>query len=55
MNDVEQLVATGLDRLVLEPGDYELRMDAVMRRGTCTGIYELENAALSYLLLGPKS
>ena len=31
---------------------YELRLTARMSRGTCTGIYELENAALTQVPLG---
>jgi hypothetical protein len=27
-------------------------MNAVMSRGTCTGVYELDNATLTYLVLG---
>ena len=37
---------------VAAPGDYTLRMSARMSRGTCTGVYELENAALTQVLLG---
>ena len=45
----------GDSALVLEPGTYELRMSAVMSRGTCSGVYELENAPLSYMLLGTEA
>jgi hypothetical protein len=41
--------------LALQPGTYELRMGARMSRGTCSGVYELENAALTYTLLGTES
>jgi hypothetical protein len=38
---------------VAQPGvNYEIRLSAVMSRGTCTGVYELENAALTQVLLG---
>jgi hypothetical protein len=42
----------GRPPFVAQPGDYTLRMNAVMSRGTCTGVYELDNATLTYLVLG---
>ena len=43
------------ETLVLEPGTYQLQLDAGMSRGTCTGVYEFENASLSYVLLGTEA
>jgi hypothetical protein len=49
------LIGRNQQPLVLQPGTYELRMNAVMSRGTCTGVYELENATLTYTLLGTEA
>ena len=37
---------------VIPAGTYELRLGAVMSRGTCSGVYELQNPRLTYVLLG---